>query len=315
MNNRLGRYVLAGDVITPSGMNLDISLAVAQADLARFSQRVDNGGVDRYTYARVDFWLGETLQDKVQTAVATLLDSLLGKLPKSLKPIPLLLSLPDKVDAQPLVDWLEESQYDKWISQIDTSYSGSVTLLNEAFAKLDHHDALLCVAVDSLVDDLDQLIESGVAMGNKNPWGVIPSEGAAGLVVTKKNIVDTLKLKPLSRICYTARESGVSDRRGMMRLTRKAAKACDHLGSIYSDMSNDRTDTEDYGFAIGARAEQFTNPQNPFLINELWGTLGKCSALALMATFNHVHRSTAPASLMLFGRDGQRAIMQLELCA
>ncbi|MEI8638911.1 hypothetical protein [Vibrio coralliilyticus] len=38
MSNVYGRYVLDVDVLTPMGMNLDISLAVAQADLARFNQ-------------------------------------------------------------------------------------------------------------------------------------------------------------------------------------------------------------------------------------------------------------------------------------
>lgn len=36
-------------------------------------------------------------------------------------------------------------------------------------------------------------------------------------------------------------------------------------------MTNLRAHSEDYGFALGAKAERFINPEQPLLINELWG--------------------------------------------
>ena len=56
-------------------------------------------------------------------------------------------------------------------------------------------------------------------------------------------------------------------------------------------MHNSRDHTEDYGFALGARAEKFDNPQQPFLINDLWGTLGQASSLALLCSFTQVHQA------------------------
>ncbi len=60
MASSVGRFILAADAVTPAGMNIDISTAVAEADVAKFSQQELDAGMDRYPYANVGFVLGET---------------------------------------------------------------------------------------------------------------------------------------------------------------------------------------------------------------------------------------------------------------
>ncbi|MCG9681130.1 hypothetical protein L1D31_00995 [Vibrio sp. Isolate23] len=314
MSNVYGRYVLDVDVLTPMGMNLDISLAVAKADLARFNQQADENGIDKYTYAKADFIKGEEKQDRAVDMIDTLLSSMLSKLPKTLKPVPVIISVPESIENNRLLSWIEESEHAKWLSKIDISHVGGPRFIHDSLSVLNQQDAVICIAVDSLFCDLDSLITESKVMGSQNPWGLIPSEGGAGVIFTKKNIIETLKLKPIASLEYFIAEWNTSDRRGMMRLVRKAGEAFEHLGRVYSDMNNSRNNTEDYGFALGARAEKFTNPQQPFLINDLWGTLGQSSAMALLGSFTQVHKSSDSASLFMYGLNGDRGLLRMSLC-
>lgn len=314
MSNVYGRYVLDVDVLTPMGMNLDISLAVAQADLARFNQHEAENGVDKFTYAKADYIKAEDKQERVVEMVDTLLSSMLNKLPKTLKPVPVILSVPGSVENSYLLRWVEESGHAKWLSKIEISNSGGPRFINESLGMLDQQDAVICIAVDSLFSELESLISDQKVMGSQNPWGLIPSEGGAGVILTKKNIVETLKLKPIATLEYFLAEWNTTDRRGMMRLVRKAASTFEQLGRVYSDMNNSRDNTEDYGFALGARAEKFTNPQQPTLINDLWGTIGQASALAILCSFTQMHRSSEPASIFMYGLNGDRGLLRASLC-
>ena len=55
MPNSTGRYVLGMEVMTPTGMNLDVATSVAKADLARFDQMVGKDGIERFTFATIEY--------------------------------------------------------------------------------------------------------------------------------------------------------------------------------------------------------------------------------------------------------------------
>ncbi len=312
MNNSHGRYVLATELVSPMGMNLELSLAIAKADLARFEQKPADNGIDKYNFAKIDFISGESLFSRVTNTLSILLDSLLDKIPTSLKPVPLMISIPSPIFSEELQCWFDEKDYSRAISNIDIQHSSGPQYIEKTINKLDSHDALISISIDSLVERIEDLIASNQVLGSNNPWGIIPSEGGAGMVLARKNIIDTLKLQPVARFGHFDAEYGVSDRRAMMRIVQRLSKKIQSFGWVFSDMTNTRNDTEDYGFALGARAEYFLNPQQPFLINELWGTLGNCSPMALIATAIQENRSSEPSSLLMFSITGDRAILQLD---
>ena len=97
MHNSTGRYVLGMEVMTPTGMNLDIASAVSYADLGRFDQCVGDDGIERFTYAKIEYTKEIEQFEKTCELITHLLDSLLEQLPRSLKPIPLLIAVPASI--------------------------------------------------------------------------------------------------------------------------------------------------------------------------------------------------------------------------
>ena len=48
-------------------------------------------------------------------------------------------------------------------------------------------------------------------MSTNNPWGVIPSEGGAGLILCRRNTIETLKLKPQAQLDLTKTTQPLGD--------------------------------------------------------------------------------------------------------
>ncbi|WP_063345311.1 hypothetical protein [Vibrio jasicida] len=314
MHNSTGRYVLGMEVMTPMGMNLDISSSVAHADLARFEQIVGEDGIERFTYAKIEYTKDTELFEKTCEITSYLLDSLLMQLPRSLKPIPLLIAVPSSVSLVKVQEWLGESDYSDFLSVVQAVHASGPSFVLQAMKSLDKYDAMMCVSVDSLVSSLDSLISEAMVMSTNNPWGVIPSEGGAGLILCRRNTVETLKLNPQAQLGYIDTELNSSDRRGMFRLVQRSSKKLASFGEVFSDMLNLRAHTEDYGFALGAKAERFTYPEQPQLINELWGTMGSSSSLALVAYAVKNHHFNQPTSLLMFDFNGDKGLLQLLAC-
>lgn len=313
MNTTFGRFILRAEALTPSGMNLDISLSVAQADLDCFDHRLGDED-QRYTCARAEFIEARTPAEKCIEMIIILINALVVTLPPALKPLPLLLSVPASIDKNMLQKALKMHPSFLDVSSVKITHNGGARFVQEALEYLNTQDLALCIAVDSLFDNLDTLIKEKTVFSTQNPWGIIPSEGGAGLVMAKKNVVDTFKLTPLARFEYFDMECNTQDRRAMMRLARKAALSLPSLGRVYSNMTDTRGDTEDYAFALAAKGELFTQPQQPYLINALWGTLGGGSALALLAVFTQVHTDSNLASLLMFDQNGDRALLGISRC-
>ncbi|MFA0511536.1 MULTISPECIES: hypothetical protein [unclassified Vibrio] len=311
MNNNSARFVIGMEAMTPTGMNLDIATTVAKADLGRFDQQVAGDGIERFTYASIEYISSTSLFDKCSVLIESLIDSLLKQLPTSLKPIPLLVNVPGSISAVEMSQWLSECKHCDSISRYEVVQQSGPSYLTTSLAKLNQFDAIMSISVDSLVDALSDLIEAGDVMSSTNPWGIIPSEGGAGLLLCRNNLVQTLKLKPKAKLGYFEVEPANTTRRSVMKLVRNASRNIKSFGPVFSDMTNLRSHTEDYGFALGARAECFDNPQQPTLINDLWGTLGSCSALALMACTIQEVTHNSPVTLLMFDVKGERALLQL----
>ncbi|MEZ9051810.1 MULTISPECIES: hypothetical protein [unclassified Vibrio] len=311
MNNNSARFVIGMEAMTPTGMNLDIATTVAKADLGRFDQQVAGDGIERFTYASIEYISSTSLFDKCSVLIESLIDSLLKQLPTSLKPIPLLVNVPGSISAVEMSQWLSECKHCDSISRYEVVQQSGPSYLTTSLAKLNQFDAIMSISVDSLVDDLSDLIEAGDVMSSTNPWGIIPSEGGAGVILCRNNLVKTLKLKPLAQLGYFDLEAANTTRRTMMKLVRNASRKIKNFGPVFTDMTNLRSHTEDYGFALGARAEYFENPQQPTLINDLWGTLGRCSALALLASAIRDAPNSKQVTLLMFDIQGERALLQL----
>lgn len=314
MPNSTGRYVLGMEVMTPTGMNLDVATSVAKADLARFDQMVGKDGIERFTFATIEYTKESELFGKTCELTAHLLDSLLVQLPRSLKPIPLLISVPTTISLAKIQEWLGESDYSDFLSVVEAVHASGPSFVLQAMKSMDKYDAMMCISVDSTVSSMQELIDDVMVMSTNNPWGVIPSEGGAGLILCRRNTLETLKLKPQAQLGYIDTELNAADRRGMFRLVQRVSKKLDSFGEVYSDMTNLRAHTEDYGFALGAKAERFIDPEQPNLINELWGTMGSCSSLALIAFTVKNHHFNHPASLLMFDFNGDKGMLQLLAC-
>tara|TARA_B100001059_G_C17813707_1_gene573836 strand:+ start:299 stop:1252 length:954 start_codon:yes stop_codon:yes gene_type:complete len=311
MNSNSARFVIGMEALTPTGMNLDIATTVAKADLGRFDQHVAGDGIERYTCASIEYISSTTLFEKYSEIIETLVESLLNQLPKALKPIPLLVNIPNGISIAEMSEWLSECKHCDFISHYEVVQQSGPSHLTSSLAKLNQFDAIMCISVDSLFDTLSDLIDAGEVMSSSNPWGIIPSEGGAGLLLCRNNLVHTLKLKPKAKLGYFATEPASTTRRSVMKLVRNASCHIKNFGPVFSDMTNLRAHTEDYGFALGARAECFDNPQQPTLINDFWGTLGSCSTLALIACTIQEVESNRPATLLMFDVNGERALLQL----
>ena len=307
MSQPHGLFVLDSEIATPTGMNVALAVAVAKADIDRFSNHESNG--DKYTVAAVEYIQAPDAFEKTKQLIIEVLVPLLDRLHIFLKPLPLLLSIPTSLSDHDLRDWLSESEYSAYLSHITISkYQGNAFMV-ECLQSLNEPDAILCIAVDSLLDDIDNLIATQQVMNAKNPWGMIPSEGAAGMVLSKKNVIETLKIKPQSQLMSMGFDWKSSDRRGCSRLIRQASKLHDNLGVVYSDMTNQRAHVEDYGFAIGARSEVLPNAQQVVLMNEYWGTLGGASGIATIAAMHFLHDTDALATLFLFDQFNTRSLL------
>ncbi|MGF1696319.1 hypothetical protein L4C54_11665 [Vibrio lamellibrachiae] len=312
MKNNNERYVLGADVMTSTGMNIDIALSVAKADLGLFNQKVSSKNSSRISYANIEYLEATKYEDKCAEMAEVLIESLLTKLPKPLKPIPLYISISKQLSPHEFKDKLELLESNRWISHITVVQDTGIRFFEQSLEALNKCDALMSIAIDSMHEQLDALLDDNLVLSDQNPWGVIPSEGAAGVILTKRNIIDTLKLVPQASFGQLFSEHDTSDRRSMMRLIRRASKQVSGFGRVYSDMTNMRKDTEDYGFALGARAEKFINPQRPFLINDLWGTMGNASVYALIATFIREQNSEEQASLLFFDHKGDRGLITMQ---
>ena len=312
MSNSLGRYVLGGEVITPCGMNLDISTAVAKADLDRFMQREGEEVTDRFLCANIEFLEQVDWFDRCTELLLVMLESLFQKLPRSLHTIPLIIGVPESIEAVKLQDWLNETPFASKISYCEVLHDSGALVLNRALTLLDNYDALLCISIDSLINELEKWVEQGKVLSSECPWGIIPSEGSAGLILCRHNTIETLKLKPKSKITYFDLELDTTDRRGMFRLVQRASKHLSHLGAVFSDMTSLRAHTEDYGYVLGAKAKKFTHPQQPLLINELWGTMGRCSLFVLMVYAAYYSDVEQPSILLSFDLYGDKALLQMQ---
>lgn len=287
--NTESRHIIASALATSSGMNLPISYAVANADLGRFSNYTSSQNDARTTVADIDYLAGETVQEKVRELVDITLRSLLAQLPENLQRLPLYLTVPDACQEHNVADWLEKGEWANHFSQIVVLHQSSIEFIHYCIQETSKHDAIMCIAVDSLLDDVEQLIEDSKVIGPDSPWGIIPAEGAAGLILTQSNVVETLNLSVESTVHYSGFDWKAKDRRGCLRLARRAASTIGDVHRIHTDMINLRAHVEDYGFALSllnrgadGRQAQLTS------VNEWWGTLGKASGLATLASFPKV---------------------------
>ncbi|WP_052772034.1 hypothetical protein [Vibrio mexicanus] len=309
----LEKFIIASELVTPSGMNSSISMSVAKAELSRFASQTCPTTDKKYACASIDFIKADSLEEKWVEVTNLLLDSLLQQIPPSLKPIPMLITLPQSVKENEFNEKFATSGNSNLISHYEVIHCDSgPALVEQAIKSLDRHDAVLVVGLDSLFEARLGLLEAGEVLTSGVPWGVVPSEGGAGVILARRNLVETLKLNHEAKFNYFSVDYSGSSRQALMSLVRNASRNMAHLGRIYTNKTNSRSHTEDYSFALGARAEKFAAPQQPLAIDKLWGTMGKCSSLALMCVFASQDSDKEGTTLMMFDQGFHRGLLFIE---
>ncbi|UTM59792.1 hypothetical protein L4174_017115 [Photobacterium sp. CCB-ST2H9] len=317
MSATSARYLLSADAVTAAGFNLDVSVAVAQANLDMYETRILGEGDEKATVAPVCYLdTEESVTDRLLSLLTLLVNQLTVQLPGSLSSVPLYVRMPDVATQRMLDEWLAQLQQDedsqKTISRVVLSHVSGHQHFSEVQKALNDEEVLIAVSIDSPIAKLDELSEQQWLQTNRQPWGVIASEGAAGAILASRSFVEAMKIKPLAVLDSWCHEPG-EDFRLMSRVLRRQCKTVDDFGLLFSDMTNLRQHQEDYGFAIGARGERLVNPEQIILSHSLWGYLGDASLFATLALAVHHNSQHLIRSLFLFGADSSRAMLTLSL--
>lgn len=300
-------YVLASAVAVATGMNLPLAHAISQADLARF--KLHKIGDLSYTTAPVEYVANDSFLQKITSLISIVLDSLLSKLPRTLKPLPLLMSFPSSIPQAAILHWLEGSEFSSSFSKVTILNSSGIFLFQQSLQALKNHDSIVCISADSLLEQVESLAEEYGVVGSQSPWGIIPGEGAFGMILTKKSVLRSLKLEYELKIGRAEFDWDAEDRRGCLRLTRKIGVTSINVDALHSDMTNTRSHTEDLGFALGALKKQPTHLSST---NEWWGTIGYASSLATLASFRCLPDRINNGLVYLFDQNHSRALVQIE---
>ncbi|MCL9783483.1 hypothetical protein M9194_18815 [Vibrio sp. S4M6] len=303
---RVDYSILASEVAVPTGMNLSIAHAVSHSDLARFS--LYDFDQQAYTIAPIEYLEAGEIESRVKQLILLIIDPLLSKLPQALKPLPLLISIPHTLNQSKMLDWLEQQAFSQYISKITICYSAGIEVLQQCTGSLDSCDVTMCVCVDSVLENVESLAEQGEVLGKETPWGVIPGEGAAGIVMGKGGTIRQLKIGCESTMSYVDYDWKSDDRRGCLRLARKAKEWVKNIDAIHSDMVNLRSHTEDLGFALSV----LPNPSSVTSTNEWWGTIGSASVLATLSSFQCLPNHIQSGLVYLFDQHHARALIKLE---
>jgi len=313
MTDRKDIFILNSDAVLPTGMNLPLAVALARADLGRFDTKKDEyDGVNK-TIGHMDFIQESKPSERVFSVLELLLNSLLNKLHRSLKPLPLLLSLPHSISKEMFDSWFDSSPYTVFISRVSLHHKNGCEFIETMLDEMKHCDAIISISLDNPAADFDSYAENKALFSSTYPWGVIPSEGAAGVVLVKANLLSTLKLTAESKIVDYRVDYDSKDRRGCSRLVKACSNKTNNLGKIYSDMTSSRSHSENYGFAVGARSEYFIEPDHITQVNELWGYLRNASALVCLTLASREISTELSTTLFLFNHEEECAILRLSL--
>ncbi|MCG2838966.1 hypothetical protein L6J37_19215 [Photobacterium sp. WH77] len=315
MSLSTARYILCADAVTAAGFNLDISVAVAQADLDMYETRPVADADSKATVAPITYLdAEENTADKYFAMLALLVTQLAVNLPGSLPPAPLYVRMPQAITQSQLENWYQtwraDSGLEKVLGRVVLSHHTEHTHFSDVLKSLNEEEVVMAISVDSPLSALDVLSQRNLLQTAQHPWGVIASEGAAGAVLASRSLVEALKLTPQARLDSWHCEQGAGEQL-MSSALRKQSKAVDDFGLLFSDMTNLRSQNEEYGFAIGARGERLTNPEQLVLSHSLWGYLGEASLFATLALALHHTDSQRVRSVFLFGANDSRAMMTL----
>ncbi len=174
----LEKFIIASELVTPSGMNSSISMSVAKAELSRFASQTCPTTDNKYACASIDFIKADSLEEKWVEVTNLLLDSLLQQIPPSLKPIPMLITLPQSLKENAFRENFASSDNANLISQYEVlDCDSGPEFVDQAIKSLDRYDAVLVVGLDSLFEERLELLDAGKVLTSGVPWGVVPSEG------------------------------------------------------------------------------------------------------------------------------------------
>ncbi len=308
------RYILGSEVAVSTGPNLDLALALARADLGEFDSKEDPLDNQNKTVAGIAYLEATETKARFCELLTLIVTGLLKQLPKILKPLPLFLTMPEGINQADINEWKDAFAESHCFSLVKADHSSGCQNLETASRQLTEFDAVMAVAIDFPILEFETYAEAKRLYSANNPWGVILSEGAAGVVMTKRAVVDTLKLPALVRIESFHCDDQGDDGRACARLVRKNSRSIENFGRIYTDMTNQRHHTEDYGFAVGARSECIPDADQLVLINDIWGYLGNASALATLAVAIRETNSQL-STLFLFDKGARRAVLTLNSLA
>jgi 3-oxoacyl-[acyl-carrier-protein] synthase-1 len=298
-------HVVSVGAITPLGSSAALSFAAVHARLSRTRLEDGDDGVS-YHRAVVDALPAELSRlGRLKALLASALEDALAPLPAlqarsaSLpRAIPLWLALPEGVRSAEVC--AERSEFGTAMWPVVTLSGGRASGLlalqaaASAIAQGQHELALVAgVDVQSDKESVAALALAGRLLTDDNPWGIVPSEGAAALLLMSSRLLARLGLVSLGVIEAVAASRDDAQQRGVPCIGEGLSQACHGVldsarqqaraAEIYGDLNGERAQADEWGYSaprLAQRCREVTDAQMPAL---WWGDQGHATGTLLVS--------------------------------
>ncbi|MDA9556563.1 hypothetical protein N9R79_03535 [Vibrio sp.] len=346
--------IVSAEAVTPNGFDLDMSLSLSKAKVSPFTQGHHQKTHQKYTYAHAEFIKDDGLENesydsddpesdskRLHTLLVDLEHVLKSQLLTQLQSVanetnrhpinqfqlPLLIGVPERVDIPHLRSLLQQTLSPTLYSQLIIEPFGGVQLLSLALTLQAQYSALMVISVDSLLCFQEALVDRQLVLSKSSSWGMIPSEGAAGVVLMSSTYRHALGLPPCPMIDVALfSEPGSRGSMDLLKLARQIKKQRREVkkdmtfGYLVSDKTGLYQDEESYGFFMGAMAQHCDRRIPPMMLEKYWGTIGQASCCSVLAVIwyelNQMSTERLPGETstytgLLFNADGRKGIISL----
>jgi len=212
----------------------------------------------------------------------------------------------------------------------DQGHVSGMLALERGVALLQEGSIGFCIigGIESYFDDgrLTALGEAGRLLGDDNPWGFAPGEGAGFLLLTRGDVARRLQLEPLARVVAAASTSepinhaeGVCTGEGLSRCFGQVLDVLpqeSRVDQLLGDLNGEPHRAEELGYALCRHGERLVDHDRVSSPATCWGDLGAASGtlLVMLATqWGLMDRLAGPLSLCWCSDDrGARAGVLLQ---
>ncbi|HEY6880074.1 MAG TPA: beta-ketoacyl synthase N-terminal-like domain-containing protein, partial [Polyangiales bacterium] len=295
-------HVAGMGAITPLGTSAALSCAAVRARLSRAQLDEAEDGVG-YHRALVDALPPDLPRlARLRALLASALGDALASLHASVAPgrpraVPLWLALPEDVRAH---DLLDDSMDDLSLSLMEPVRCGQASSLVALKAAVQsiaggRHELALVAGVDVRSDEqsVAALVRAEQLLTDDNAWGLVPSEGAAAVLITSARVRKRLGLPSLGVVAAAAETRDDAERRGLPCIGEGLSQACHEVldalpeqaraGEIYGDLSGLRARADEWGYTAPRLATRCRDVTEAHMPAQWWGDQGHATGMLLVA--------------------------------